>query len=40
MPILRIKNANGEFVAIPSIKGDKGEKGDKGDPGTYHVDPT
>lgn len=33
MSILRIRDASGNFVAIPSIRGDKGEKGDKGDAG-------
>lgn len=30
MSILRIRDASGNFVAIPSIRGDKGEKGDAG----------
>lgn len=30
MSILRIRDASGRFVAIPSIKGDKGDKGDAG----------
>ena len=30
MSILRIKDASGKFVAIPSIKGEKGDKGDAG----------
>ena len=33
MAILKIKDENGIFINIPSIKGEKGEKGDKGEQG-------
>ena len=36
MAILKVKNENGEYINIPSIKGEqglRGEKGDKGDKG-------
>ena len=34
MAILKIKDENGSFINIPSIKGDKGDKGEKGDAGS------
>ena len=30
MPVIKIKNENGEWVRIPTVKGDKGDKGDIG----------
>ena len=29
--MLNIRDANGNFIKIPVIKGEKGDKGDKGD---------
>ena len=33
MSVLYIKNAQGQFIPVPTIKGEKGDKGDKGDQG-------
>ena len=46
MSVLKVRDADGNFVGIRTIKGDQGPigpqglKGDKGDPGLYafHVD--
>ncbi len=46
MSVLKIKDAQGNWVGVPSIKGDKGDKGDtgaqgpKGDSGTAGISPT
>lgn len=33
MAVLKYKNADGSYVAIPALQGPKGDKGDKGDKG-------
>lgn len=32
-PALRVRDDQGNYIPLPSIRGEKGEKGDKGDPG-------
>ena len=32
-PVLRVRDTQGNYIPLPSIRGEKGEKGDKGDPG-------
>lgn len=38
LPILRIKDDQGNWVVIPGLKGPKGDPGDPG-PGTTYADP-
>ena len=40
MSVLKIKDSKGNWVGVPSIKGDKGERGERGLTGQDGISPT